>query len=449
MIPTLAAIRFGTGLSPDLPPPDGAADLLARLDGPDEMAERFPVPDWNTRMDLIRRHGRLRRARREDPAAAEEYKKINRRLHTIYHRDLRQTMMRAIVTRDGLRERLTWFWAGHFAVADGGGYLRRSVAAYHDAAIRPHVAGRFGDLLFAAVTHPAMLTYLDQEKSIGPNSPRGRRGGGLNENLAREVLELHTLGAGAPYSQTDVRELAKLLTGLSVTRDGRFRWVRNMVEPGAETVLGETYGDETPNRHDIAAVLSDLAVHPATARHLSAKIARHFIADDPPADLIEAMTGTWLYTDGSLLAVYGAMLDHPAAWAPELRKVRRPLDFMAAALRVTDSGPELEAARGIRPLREGLTDPLTLMGQPWLRPSGPDGWPEEGTAWITPQGLAARLGWAMDLGRRQKPALDPRLLVETALGPLAGDRVRFAAGAAEDRAAGIGLILASPEFQRR
>lgn len=445
---TLAAIRFGTGLSPGGPAPADAGTMLAEVAGVDNLAAAFPIETWTTRFATIGTWGPLRRARRDDDAAAEAFRVVNRQLANGYHIDMLQTLRRAAGAKVGFRERLTWFWASHFAIADGTGLLRRSVGSFHEEAIRPHIAGSFADLLKAAVTHPAMLAYLDQTSSIGPNSVRGRRGGGLNENLAREVLELHTLGVGGGYGQDDVRQLAELLTGLTIAKDGTQAFQRNIAEPGAETVLTRSYGGETPNRHDIVAVLDDLSVHPSTARHLSGKIARHFIADTPPADLVDAMTADWTRTDGDLTAVYATMLDHPAAWDPVLRKVRQPLDMMAAALRVTGTADRLTPDR-MRILRETLTEPVARMGQPWLRPPGPDGWPEEAGAWITPQGLAARLDWIAMLAGSLDPAPDPRAFVDLALGPLASARTRFAADAAEDRAAGVALILSSPEFQRR
>ncbi|CTQ48716.1 DUF1800 domain-containing protein [Jannaschia donghaensis] len=445
---TLAAIRFGTGLSPDHAPPAGAAAILADLDGPDTAAATFAIVPWSARMATIQDFGRRRRERRDGDAQMEAFRVVNRRLSDGYHRDLMQTLRRAATAPVGFRDRLAWFWAGHFAVADGAGHLRRSVGSYHDGAIRPNVSGRFADLLRAAVTHPAMLAYLDQSRSIGPNSPRGRRGGGVNENLAREVLELHTLGVDGGYDQTDVRQLSELLTGLGIDRNGKTTFRASFVEPGSETVMGRAYGGDTPNRHDIAEVLEDLSVHPATARHLSRKLAVHFIADVPPADMVEAMAATWARTGGMLRAVYATMLDHPAAWDPELRKARKPLDMVAAALRATGSAGRL-SDQPMKFVRDNLTSPLERMGQPWLRPPGPDGWPEEAAAWITPQGLAARLDWITDFVGWLDPVPDPRAFVDTALGPLAGPRTRFAADAAEDRAAGVGLILASPNFQRR
>lgn len=445
---TLAAIRFGTGLSPEIPAPRGPQDLLRGLRAPDDVARSFPVESWVDRFARLDEWGRLRRARRDSDDALEAFQAVNRIVSGGYHKDLQNAVLRGVTTTAGFRERLHWFWASHFAVSDGGGHLRRNIASYHEEALRPHLAGRFADLLTAAVTHPAMLVYLDQTRSIGPNSVRGRRGGGLNENLAREVLELHTLGVGGGYTQADVGQLAELLTGLSLAKDGSMAFRRNLVEPGAETVLARSYGGDTPNRHDIIAVLADLSVHPKTARHVSFKLARHFVADVPDAGLVQAMTDAWTRSDGDLMQVYAAMLEHPAAWAPGLRKARQPLDMVVAAVRAAGAASQLGDLR-LGQVRRGLTEPMQRMGQPWLRPPGPDGWPEEAEAWITPQGLAARLDWIAQFVEGMETPIDPRVFVDTALGPLAGPRTRFAADAAEDRQAGIGLVLAAPEFQRR
>lgn len=450
MTPALLSVRFGTGLSPTIPAPEGPDEVLARLTGPDAAARAVPQPGWEPKVAEVLELVRLRKAARDDAGeeAQEAVRTATRASAEGFHRDLGRTLERAATTADGFRERLWWFWADHFAVADGSGLLRRTTVGYHEDALRPRMAGPFGDLLVAATTHPAMLTYLDQSRSVGPNSKVGRRGGGLNENLAREVLELHSLGVRGGYDQTDVRSLAELLTGLSVDRTGLTVFRENRAEPGAEVILGQSYGGDPARRSDIEAALQDIAVHPDTARHLSGKLARHFVADDPPGDLIDAMVAAWRRTDGHLREVYRAMLEHPAARDPELRKVRRPLDLLAAGMRALGLGAGLGEA-GIRRIRMAATAPLARMGQDWQRPPGPQGWPEAAEAWITPQGLAARIEWAMATARDLTDPPDPRAFVEGALGPLARDATRFAAGAAETRADGVALVLAGPEFQRR
>lgn len=449
LTPTLAAVRFGTGLSPDIPAPLGAEDMLSRLHGPDIAAGAFVQPGWDHKAALALKWVEVRRARNDGTEESEQaYREHTRAMIGEYHSDLGRIIARASRTQDGFRERLHWFWSDHFTVTDGSGLLRKSVAGYYEDAVRPHLSGRFADLLKSAGIHPAMLIYLDQNRSVGPNSPRGKRGAGLNENLAREMLELHTLGVGSTYSQQDVRQLAELLTGLTVTKEGEPFYRAQFVEPGAETVLGRSYGGARPDLGAIHRALEDLSVHPETARHLSTKLAVHFVADTPPADLINAMTVRWLATDGDLSQVYAAMLEHPAAAKPELRKVRRPLEFVAAGMRALGRGAALPNA-GNRVIRDTLMNPLQLMGQYWQKAPGPNGWPEEATAWITPQTLAARIEWAMTLAQARADLPDPRDFVHTALAELATPRALFAAQAAESRIAGVGVILSAPEFQRR
>ncbi len=199
---------------------------------------------------------------------------------------MRTTFQRAIASRTGFRERLVAFWTDHFTVAANGPVLSALVPDLVENAIRPHVGGRFGDMLEAVTLHPAMLIYLNQVQSAGPNSVAGkRRGKGLNENLAREVLELHTLGVGAGYTQDDVRQLAELLTGLSVDKSG-FTFRSRIAEPGAEVVLGKRYGGGEASLGDIRAVLADIAVHPDTARHLARKLIVHFVGGEVPEDWV-------------------------------------------------------------------------------------------------------------------------------------------------------------------
>jgi uncharacterized protein (DUF1800 family) len=187
-------------------------------------------------------------------------------------------------------------------------------------------------MLMAVATHPAMLLYLDQAQSVGPNSARGaRRDRGLNENYARELMELHTLGVGAVYSQDDVRQLAELLTGLAVDPVAGFVFDARRVEPGPERVLGRDYAGD--GIEAIRAVLADLAARPETARHLAHKLAVHFVADDPDPGLVTAMEAAFRDSGGDLVAVTAALLAHPAAWAEAAAKARQPFDFVVAALR--------------------------------------------------------------------------------------------------------------------
>lgn len=448
--PLLAELRFGTGRGPGLAAPRNRGAMLAALRGPDEMARRFPMGTYAERFGDVREWSRLRRARNDSDADKRAFRLFNRGLTARGYGDLGRQIARGAETTDGFRERLAWFWADHFTVTARRQHLIQTIPAYIDEAIRPNMTGRMADLLIAVVMHPAMLSYLDQNASIGPNSPRGSQGDGrgLNENLAREILELHTLGVGGAYGQTDVRQLAELLTGLSVDRAGAMAFRPRFVEPGAEEILGETYGGRG-GLAPIRAALGAICDHPDTVRHVCRKLAIHFLADAPPEAVVADMIAAWGATGGQLMAVYDAMLAHPMSWAVPLRKVRRPLDYVVAAARALGVGAQAPEA-GIRVLRDTVRAPMALMGQAWMQAPGPDGWPEASEAWITPQALAARIDWAMKVPGQWRDSLpDPRVFLEETLGDLASERLRFAAAGAETRAAGIGLILASPEFQRR
>ncbi|GGL59809.1 DUF1800 domain-containing protein [Wenxinia marina] len=451
--PELAVVRFGTGLSPRHPPPADADAMLRRLSGPDVIAARLPIPVFAAQTPTVAELRALNRARRaagSEGAAQEAYDTARRAAGAAADRQLMTLLARAAATPDGLRERLAWFWADHFALQPRNGFTRHMVEPFVEEAIRPHLAGRFGAMLTAAVTHPLMLDYLDQSRSVGPDSRLGRRTGrGLNENLAREVLELHTIGVGGPYDQTDVRQFAELLTGLVWNQDAGTEFRRNMAEPGAETVLGRVYGPQ-PSLAGVTAALEALAVHPATARHVSRKLAVHFVAPEPSDALVAAMAGTWDETGGDLGAVVSALLAHPDAWVLERRKVRRPVEFVAAALRALDLPADRLLALSQRDVRRFARTPMAAMGQSWGRPPGPDGWAEDEADWVTPQGLAARIDWAMRVPVHLTQALpDPREFAPVALGSALSPEVSFAAEAAESVPEGIGLVLASAAFQRR
>ncbi|MFQ6549238.1 DUF1800 domain-containing protein [Aestuariibius sp. 2305UL40-4] len=456
--PTLAETRFGVGLSPRVSPPETTAAMLDRLAGPDLVAQRYAIPNSTEVTPSASEYSAAARARREasgtprEEEADKAFKAIRTQAMIRWAEFSTIALARSIETQDGLRERLVRFWADHFTIRAKGGQNLQFVPIYIEEAIRPHVTGRFSDMLKAVITHPRMLIYLDQNRSFGPNSKRAERlgRGGLNENLARELLELHTLGVDGPYTQHDVRELAELLTGLSHDGDRQFDFRGHYAEPGAETVLGQSYGGDKPSLSDIHAVLDDLAAHPATAEHLSRKLARHFIADVPPDDLVMALSATYRETGGALLAMAATLVGHPLSWSVEKQKVKQPYDFVESALRAVDVAPQKLLALDRKEVQRYLHRPLTVMGQSPRGPVGPDGWPEEAEAWVTPQGMAGRIDWAMRLPVVLGPDLpDPRRFVHGALGPEPDEAVVFAAGAAETPAEAIGIVLASPDFQRR
>jgi len=341
----------------------------------------------------------------------------------------------------GFVERLVWFWSNHFCVSVDK--ITSMGGAYEREAIRPHVLGRFGDLLQAADGHPAMLFYLDNWNSIGPNSVAGiNRTRGLNENLAREILELHTLGVRSGYTQADVTAFANVLTGwtLSATSNpdhgGEFMFVKRMHEPGAQTVLGKSYAEEGIAQG--RAVLADLARHPATATHVAQKLARHFVADQPPPVLVERLAKVFRDTDGDLKAVTVALVKSDEAWDARRSKLKRPDDWLMSALRI-GGAKEPNAERMVRG--------HALLGQPLWRPPSPQGFSDEEAAWL--DGLPTRLDIASNIAARLSDRLDPHTMVDEALGPLASTETREQIKRAESKTQAFALLLMSSEFQRR
>jgi uncharacterized protein (DUF1800 family) len=340
----------------------------------------------------------------------------------------------------GFVERLVWFWSNHFCVnADAtvmaGGYERE--------AIRPHVLGRFADMLRAAEGHPAMLVYLNNAQSVGPNSVSGiNRDRGLNENLAREILELHTLGVRTGYSQADVTSFAKVLTGWTIRQTatnpdhgGEFLFLPRAHEPGPQTVLGQVYADTGLEQG--RAVLGDLSRHPATARHVATKLARHFIADEPPPALVERLASRFLETDGDLKEVARSLATAEEAWSPERAKIKRPAEWIVAFLRAT--GLNGDAGR--------IVQGLTLLGEPVWRPPAPNGFTDDNASWL--DGLGLRLDIASNFAQRVGDRFDPPAIVETAFGPLASADTRRAIERAESKPQALTMLLMAPEFLRR
>jgi uncharacterized protein (DUF1800 family) len=344
----------------------------------------------------------------------------------------------------GFAERLAWFWSNHFCVSADKAGVRPQAGGYEREAIRPHVLGKFVDMLQAVESHPAMLLYLDNARSIGPNSQAGRnRGRGLNENLAREILELHTLGVRTVYTQDDVTNFAKVITGWSVipvrqdpVRGGEFMFNPRMHEPGTQTVVGQSYADAGYDQG--RRVLADLARHPATAKHIAVKLARHFIADDPALSLVERLTKRFLDTQGDLKEVAKALVTAPEAWAPARGKLKRPTEWIVAALRATGVTPT-----DVRPLMQAQN----LLGEPLWRVPAPNGFSDDEGSWL--DGLSQRLDVANQFARRIAADADPTAVFDETLAPIASAETRQTIMRAESRPQALALLLMAPEFQRR
>jgi uncharacterized protein (DUF1800 family) len=343
------------------------------------------------------------------------------------------------------RERLVQFWSNHFTVSIQRPVVIPVAVGFENEAIRPYVMDRFRAMLNAVATHPAMLLYLDNAQSVGPNSVGGRaRDKGLNENLAREMLELHTVGVDGGYTQTDVTEFAKVLTGWSIARDGEpnpgtFRYRPIIHEPGEKTVMGRTYRDAGVEEGLTA--LNDLAAQPRTARHIATKLARHFVADDPPPAAVDMLAKTFQRTEGDLHAVSLALVDLPQIWSDPLTKVKTPNDLVQSACRtfgITD------AKAGA-----GILMGLKQMGQiPFDAPS-PAGWADTADGWVSPEAMMTRIQWAMAAGQKLDGHADAREIAKGSIQPVAADTTIFHIDNAPSPAEGLALLIASPEFQRR
>lgn len=383
----------------------------------------------------------------------------------LYGKDATERLKFTMKSRHGFFERLVYFWENHFAIMTRNKFsYAANVGGYENEAIRPHVFGRFRDMLRTAVTHPLMLVTLDQHTSFGPNSPAGLIvGRGINENLGRELLELHTLGVTGGYDQRDVEQLSLLLTGLSADFDAGISVFRaSRSEPGSCTVLGKQYGSLISSADDIGQVITDLAAHPSTARHVCRKLAASFISDEPPAPLVAAMVDAFQRSDGHLPTVYDVMVNGAEAY-PAMSKVKTPLDYVVSGLRALGA-PEspFDKISIVRPNRPSMMaapedagsalpdltiGALNSLGhQLWGAP-GPDGWPDRNTDWLHADGLAKRLAWAGDAALLAPGSAQEFL--DGALGGLAANRTRMIVSQAKSALEGVTLALMSPEFNRR
>jgi uncharacterized protein (DUF1800 family) len=366
-----------------------------------------------------------------------------------YRAEALARLQRAMIADCGFTERLVVFWSNHFCVsANKGGIARMWAGSFEREAIRPHVLGRFGDMLKAVEQHPAMLFFLDNQQSLGPESRAGQnRKRGLNENLAREIMELHTLGVGGGYIQDDVTSLARIITGWTYAgrrgqlgTPGTFAFNANAHQPGAQRLLGKTY--ENTGVAQGEAALADLARHPSTAKFIAAKFARHFVADDPPPALVARLTDTFSQSDGDLKAMALALLDSDEAWQMPMTKMRSPYEFLVAIGRLLGR-------------RRVLEDPtrylggLNLLGQPLWSPAGPNGFPDSNAAWAAPEGMKLRLDISAQVASRIGENIDLRDLLELVAADAASIETRRTIERAESRQQAVALLLMSPEFQRR
>lgn len=426
----IALARFGLGRRGTEPLPADPQRWLAAQVGP-ALPPEAPPPGG---ADPAGAFAALEERRRDPPQPGQPGPP-----RLVFDAEVAALADRALTTDQPFRERLVRFWANHLTVSIRGGPVAPFAGDFVRTAIRPFVTGRFTDLLLAAMRHPAMLLYLNQAGSIGPGSPAGLRSGkGLNENLARECLELHTLSPAAGYTQADVTDFAKILTGWSVQREppgAGFRFRPAAHEPGEHALLGRTF---SPGEDGGVEALRFLAEHPATHRHLATKLVQHFVADDPAPGDVRAIEAALRDTGGGLGAAALAVIRLPGAWVP-LTKLRDPQDFAIAALRAADLAPDH------RPPLPGIAAGL---GQPWFAAPAPNGWGDRASDWSGPEAVLRRVDWAYGFGGRADLP-EPEAVAEAALGPLLRPATLTAMRRAGSRRDAMALFLTSPEFQRR
>ena len=469
----IAANRYGLGARPgELAAIGGSGPdwLRAQLDGPaPEIADDGLQSSAGVLAQIYELRRTIRAARLSAPgggndgadaaassaAAVGAFKKLPQLIRPIYLAEAGARFRQSVSTDRPFVERLTQFWANHFAVSADKSVLAALAGCYEREAIRPYVLGNFNDMLLATERHPAMLLYLDNQLSMGPDSRAARniarrnpdRRPGINENLARETMELHTVSVDGGYTQTDVTAFSRVLTGWSIagpdgwrtgTQPGTFLFRAAMHQPGSQVVMGKRYPDTGYDQG--VAVLRDLAGRPATARFIATKLARHFIADDPPAPAVDRMAAAFVESGGDLPSVYRALIDSPEAWARPAAKYKTPSDYIVSAF------------RGLRlPVKadKGPVGLFQLLGQRIWAPGSPAGWPDRNADWDGASELLKRIEWADAVGQRVGPRRDAMELAPQLLGGGLSAATREAIAHAESGAQAIALLLAAPEFMRR
>lgn len=394
--------------------------------------------------------------------AQQEARRIARRAGQDHYVDLiGARTLAALTTPTPFAERLVHFWSNHFAVSADKLELVGLAGTLEMEAIRPHVMGRFADMLFAVERHPAMLLYLDQAVSVGPDSlvgtraaARGQRKIGLNENLAREIMELHTLGVRTGYTQPDVTEFARAMTGWTVGGIGggpgarfaaapdhvvgSFAFVPQIHQPGIRTIMGKAYGQG--GEAQARAVLTDLSVHPATARHVATKLARHFAGDTPPPAMVARLEQAFLRSGGDLPTVYRALVASPEAWAGAPAKFKVPWEWTVSAYRALGTTT-------VQP--QAMLGLMNQLGQPLWKPGQPIGYDDTAPSWAGPDAVMRRVEAAERFAARAGGTIDARALASQLFPDAVSPATAQAIARAESPGQGLALLLVSPEMMRR
>ena len=464
----VAVLRFGLGARPGdlaLAAGDPRAWLTAQIRGAAPLAGNTPLaPSDQIFTEVLAARDEQQQMKREagtEPsgsAVVAAFNPVRDAYLPHYRAQVLARAQSAALTARPFAERLVHFWTNHFAVSADKGAVFGIAGTLESEAIRPNVNGRFVDLLTAVEQHPAMIAFLDNQYSVGKDSElallaarrapdRPKREFGINENLAREILELHTLGVNGGYTQNDVTSFAQIITGWSIGggkgrlaggTPGRFYFRDNLHQPGAKTFLGKTYTED--GRRQGEAVLADLARHPATAHFIATKLVRHFIADDPPPAAVERVAHAFRKSGGELPHVYAALIEAPEAWYAGMRKFKTPEDFVFSTMRALNVSPHQP---------EEVVRSFDLLGQRQYVPGSPAGWPDTSKSWDGSDALMHRVLWASRAASRYERGIDPVELAASSLGSYARPETLTALRRASSSSQALALLLMSPEFQRR
>jgi uncharacterized protein (DUF1800 family) len=465
----IAVLRFGLGAKPGelaLAADEPRAWLMSQIRGPAPLAIDTPLaPSEQIFTGLLAARDERQKMKQESAAQSADAKAAFNAIREAYQPHYRaQVLARAqsaALTSRPFAERLVHFWSNHFAVSADKGVVFGLAGTLENEAIRPHVGGRFVELLMAVEQHPAMIAFLDNQYSVGKDSMAAQFAGrfrgadakapkrqfGINENLAREILELHTLGVNGGYSQSDVTSFAQIITGWSIGGGkgrlaggvpGRFYFRDNLHEPGPKVFLGKTYAEQGQRQGE--AVLADLARRPETANFIATKLVRHFIADDPPPPAVERVARAFLKGGGDLPSVYAALIESPEAWSAEARKFKTPQDFVVSTLRALNVSPNQP---------EEVIRTFDLLGQRQYTPGSPAGWPDTSKSWDGSDALMHRVLWASRVGAKYENGVEPADLATASLGAYARPETLTALRRASSSGQAVALLLMSPEFQRR
>ncbi len=465
----IAVLRFGLGAKPgDLAAAgdDPRAWLKSQIKGAVPLAvDTRLAPSDQIFAGLVAAREERQMIKRETAASTDAkvaFNAIREAYQPHYRAQVLARAQSAALTTTPFAERLVHFWSNHFAVSADKGVVFGLAGTLENEAIRPHIAGRFLDLLTAVEQHPAMIAFLDNQYSVGKDSPAARfaarrfaradldapkRQFGINENLAREILELHTLGVNGGYSQADVTSFAQIITGWSIGGGkgrlaggvpGRFCFRDSLHQPGAQVFLGKTYAEQGLKQGE--AVLSDLARRPETAQFIATKLVRHFVADDPPAPAVARVARAFMKSGGELPLVYAALIDSPEAWEVESRKFKTPEDFVFSSLRALNVSPGQP---------EEVVRTFELLGQRQYTPGSPAGWPDTAKSWDGADALMHRVLWASRVSAKYEQGMDPVDVAASSLGAYARPETLTALRRATSSSQALALLLMSPEFQRR